>query len=281
MAPKPHIRFAVIRRPLPRGRPAARASGCLVRLAVRFEHRQHFRSIRPSSAGASPRSRAAHAPDCVDATRVTLNPNRQIMAEAPISRRSARQGSGPASPLGRLEVIGDTEQSLMALELGSAAAKIAVAIFETCRHIVEDRAFDAAADRPAVKTVLVAPGSRSVGEAHRGPDILVAAARVQQGVVAYEIACANAQIERIFGIDAGDTVAADARDTISEAEVETALDGEDDLVRGLVVIRSEEHTSELQSLMRISYDVFCLKKKTNTYMTINSKNHITITKITT
>src|SRR3546814_9526996 len=27
--------------------------------------------------------------------------------------------------------------------------------------------------------------------------------------------------------------------------------------------RSEEHTSELQSLMRISYDVFCLKTKTN------------------
>src|SRR3546814_19966019 len=30
---------------------------------------------------------------------------------------------------------------------------------------------------------------------------------------------------------------------------------------GLVVPRSEEHTSELQSLMRISYAVFCLKKK--------------------
>src|SRR3546814_18953808 len=28
------------------------------------------------------------------------------------------------------------------------------------------------------------------------------------------------------------------------------------------VVRSEEHTSELQSLMRISYAVFCLKKKT-------------------
>src|SRR3546814_9083196 len=27
-------------------------------------------------------------------------------------------------------------------------------------------------------------------------------------------------------------------------------------------MRSEEHTSELQSLMRISYDVFCLKKNT-------------------
>src|SRR3546814_8369099 len=31
--------------------------------------------------------------------------------------------------------------------------------------------------------------------------------------------------------------------------------------------RSEEHTSELQSLMRISYAVFCLKKKINTKLT--------------
>src|SRR3546814_4901417 len=30
------------------------------------------------------------------------------------------------------------------------------------------------------------------------------------------------------------------------------------------LLRSEEHTSELQSLMRISYAVFCLKKKTYT-----------------
>src|SRR3546814_4785129 len=35
-------------------------------------------------------------------------------------------------------------------------------------------------------------------------------------------------------------------------------------VAELVGFRSEEHTSELQSLMRISYAVFCLKKKTNT-----------------
>src|SRR3546814_3091757 len=47
-------------------------------------------------------------------------------------------------------------------------------------------------------------------------------------------------------------------------------DGSNDLrVRGLrgsiVFTRSEEHTSELQSLMRISYAVFCLKKKINRY----------------
>src|SRR3546814_10010377 len=35
--------------------------------------------------------------------------------------------------------------------------------------------------------------------------------------------------------------------------------------------RSEEHTSELQSLMRISYAVFCLKTKKNT----QHHNHIT------
>src|SRR3546814_10293814 len=35
--------------------------------------------------------------------------------------------------------------------------------------------------------------------------------------------------------------------------------------------RSEEHTSELQSLMRISYAVFCLKKKTQTAIELKCK----------
>src|SRR3546814_2683249 len=34
-------------------------------------------------------------------------------------------------------------------------------------------------------------------------------------------------------------------------------------VGGVIYLRSEEHTSELQSLMRISYAVFCLKNKRN------------------
>src|SRR3546814_5576612 len=37
--------------------------------------------------------------------------------------------------------------------------------------------------------------------------------------------------------------------------------------------RSEEHTSELQSLMRISYAVFCLKKKNQT-ISIKNKYHM-------
>src|SRR3546814_3488655 len=47
-------------------------------------------------------------------------------------------------------------------------------------------------------------------------------------------------------------------------------DDSDRLIAGIVVpeIRSEEHTSELQSLMRISYAVFCLKKKTQYTITV-------------
>src|SRR3546814_1948271 len=41
--------------------------------------------------------------------------------------------------------------------------------------------------------------------------------------------------------------------------------------------RSEEHTSELQSLMRISYAVFCLKKKKNKQQHTDSDHNITLT----
>src|SRR3546814_8936323 len=58
-----------------------------------------------------------------------------------------------------------------------------------------------------------------------------------------------------------------AGDEFQRAAVETATDRiEQQLHRGfqrtsLKSFRSEEHTSELQSLMRSSYAVFCLKKK--------------------
>src|SRR3546814_3494502 len=46
-----------------------------------------------------------------------------------------------------------------------------------------------------------------------------------------------------------------------------ALMGDAELDEGNIYecLRSEEHTSELQSLMRISYAVFCLKKKKSLY----------------
>src|SRR3546814_8579548 len=62
------------------------------------------------------------------------------------------------------------------------------------------------------------------------------------------------------------------RQVRAQAQIEGALDCEEEV--GVVAItdpanriehlRSEEHTSELQSLMRISYAVFCLKKKKKT-----------------
>src|SRR3546814_2548975 len=57
----------------------------------------------------------------------------------------------------------------------------------------------------------------------------------------------------------------------SQADVEGAATTRH---RPQVAGRSEEHTSELQSLMRISYAVFCLKKKKNiTRTTDNKLNH--------
>src|SRR3546814_3185955 len=44
----------------------------------------------------------------------------------------------------------------------------------------------------------------------------------------------------------------------------TITDNTTVLIEYITAGRSEEHTSELQSLMRISYAVFCLKKKTIT-----------------
>src|SRR3546814_1035433 len=46
-------------------------------------------------------------------------------------------------------------------------------------------------------------------------------------------------------------------------------------IAALLVLRSEEHTSELQSLMRISYAVFCLKKKTSKITIITYTAHTT------
>src|SRR3546814_10135835 len=68
-----------------------------------------------------------------------------------------------------------------------------------------------------------------------------------------------------------------ARSRVAETGLPLAyinqVGGQDELVfdgASFVVNRSEEHTSELQSLMRNSYAVFCLKtKKTNTKM----RNH--------
>src|SRR3546814_7892731 len=60
-----------------------------------------------------------------------------------------------------------------------------------------------------------------------------------------------------------------------------AVDGDQRQVAQILAAaeRSEEHTSELQSLMRISYAVFCLKKKKKiTYYKYTSTTHTKTTK---
>src|SRR3546814_4685752 len=57
-------------------------------------------------------------------------------------------------------------------------------------------------------------------------------------------------------------IAAQAGSASAAANAETIQ-----TLQALIQKRSEEHTSELQSLMRISYAVFCLKKKTTKALT--------------
>src|SRR3546814_9253367 len=55
----------------------------------------------------------------------------------------------------------------------------------------------------------------------------------------------------------------------------SALKNMDPALEEAAAIRSEEHTSELQSLMRISYAVFCLKKKKQTNKIQHKEQHPT------
>src|SRR3546814_2503657 len=61
---------------------------------------------------------------------------------------------------------------------------------------------------------------------------------------------------------------------VAERAVRADAQGLPGLQRRRLFRRSEEHTSELQSLMRISYAVFCLKKKKQTKQS-DTKHHTT------
>src|SRR3546814_2243446 len=105
---------------------------------------------------------------------------------------------------------------------------------------------------------------RSVEPAHLGADVERGLGRVE-----FEGGAGHAGA-------AGDLAAGDQRAEVPDAIGELHRQHragqrvEQHVARGVVGllridlrVRSEEHTSELQSLMRISYAVFCLKKKNN------------------
>src|SRR3546814_3958205 len=88
------------------------------------------------------------------------------------------------------------------------------------------------------------------------------------------------EADRLEQVQGRDPDALHGLDRLLERQPNRALPGKVvNLVRpDLVQRRSEEHTSELQSLMRISYAVFCLKKKNtknknNGNMNTHADNH--------
>src|SRR3546814_6213850 len=96
------------------------------------------------------------------------------------------------------------------------------------------------------------------GERHRAQPAIVGGAIVDEDVSA-------ARVRRDQPVRAGTAIIeCDATDFLADpAEPGRVDQRRRDLGFGIGVERSEEHTSELQSLMRISYAVFCLKKNNN------------------
>src|SRR3546814_2718370 len=76
------------------------------------------------------------------------------------------------------------------------------------------------------------------------------------------------------GLVRGDVQRGRGNDAAQIVSVLKILDGHRPIGDQLRIVRSEEHTSELQSLMRSSYAVFCLKKK----KTNRSKQNLLITR---
>src|SRR5690606_4921480 len=122
--------------------------------------------------------------------------------------RSPFIGSGvgitrPRDPYAISEAIGYPRQDLMALVLADVVgvAEIGVAIFETGRDIVEELAFNTAADEPAIKIVLLADRNAADVPCQARPGVGIAAAHVEQIAIADDVAGAGRSIERIAGIE--------------------------------------------------------------------------------
>src|SRR3546814_8612969 len=90
-------------------------------------------------------------------------------------------------------------------------------------------------------------------------ELFVAPTAVMKALAGFARATIGGTLEPRLGFAVGD-----ARNGADGVRAQLAALGADEKV-----LRSEEHTSELQSLMRISYAVFCLKRK-NTHLIYRS-----------
>src|SRR3546814_5305382 len=90
--------------------------------------------------------------------------------------------------------------------------------------------------------------------------VIIAAKLLRSGWNSYISVILQLRVAKMIG-------SIDAELTYIRCQHGSGVNGIDlaDIIPDQDAIRSEEHTSELQSLMRISYAVFCLKKKTTTH----------------
>src|SRR3546814_6860855 len=121
-----------------------------------------------------------------------------------------------------------------------------------------------ALQRPA-RQVLSVAGTNGKGSTVAFIEAIAAAAGLRVGAYTSPHLLRYNERLRIAGREVADADWIAAFERVEAVRGDTALTYfEFGTLAALDIMRSEEHTSELQSLMRISYAVFCLKKKKKT-----------------
>src|SRR3546814_8425439 len=147
---------------------------------------------------------------------------------------------------------------MLAYELNLAAGKLALEAADAASTPDKPR-FVAGALGPTNRTASISPDFNDPGKRNVSYEELVEA-YVEQGHGLFDGGVDLLLIETIF-----DTLNAKAAIFACEQLfIETGVRLPVIISGPITDARSEEHTSELQSLMRISYAVFCLKKKITT-----------------
>src|SRR3546814_1633209 len=101
---------------------------------------------------------------------------------------------------------------------------------------------------------------------HRMPVLKSLATRAPGGARLHSRECQGVPMS-VSAVNSNSNVAANTPQnshTVQHGDTLSAIARQNGVSLAALLARSEEHTSELQSLMRISYAVFCLKKKKHT-----------------
>ena len=137
-------------------------------------------------------------------------------------------------------MVSHTSENLVPVELLTVASQIAVAILEPGRDLIEQGAFDAAANSPAIERLSVAHHAGRARNTDLGAHVLIPAACIDQRLSADEISGSCRKVEGIVGVDRY----AITPDIVAGSDVEASLEAQHDIGRHGLIIAHERAADE-------------------------------------